>query len=97
MRSLIGYCYPKKFNTHAYVHPGARLTDVVQKKVKESVQGLWHEEFSIVMADTNDADSGRYSGSCFETNLAASTAHTKLIVIGFLYRKDKLREKTYGR
>lgn len=87
MMSLIGYCYPKKCNAHAYVHPGARLTDVVQKKVKESVQGLSHEEFSIVMADTNDADSERYSDSCFETNLAASTAHTNLIVIGFLYRQ----------
>lgn len=60
-----------------------------KKKVKESVQGLCHEEFSIVMADTNDAEC--YSDSCFETNLAASTAHTNVIVIGFPYRNDKLR------
>lgn len=68
-----------------------------KKKVKESVQGLCHEEFSIVMADTNDADSECYSGFCFETNLAASTAHTNVIVIGFSYKNDTLRKKTYGR
>lgn len=57
------------------------------------MQGLCHEEFVIVMEDTNDADSGRYSDSCFEINLAASTAHTNLIVISFPYRNDKLRVK----
>lgn len=97
MGSLIGFCHPEKFNAHAYVHPGGRLTDVVQEKVKESVQELCHEEFVIVMEDTNDADSGRYCDSCFEINLAASTAHTNLIVISFPYWNDKLRVKTYGR
>lgn len=86
----MNFCFPDKCDMHAFVRPGAKLFQLVVK-VEESIKDLGHNDFAMIFAGTNDADSGCCNESFFKTltELAEMTIKTNLIVIGIPYRLDK--------
>lgn len=88
--SLVNNCFSDKSDFHAFVRPGAKMCNVVNK-VQESVKELSSQDYVLVLAGTNDVDSGCCGDSYFQSllDLAHSTINTNLIVIGVPYRKDK--------
>lgn len=90
MGHLLNNRWSDKFDVQVSVKPGAKLSDVALEAEKCSAV-MVKTDFLVVMAGTNDVDSGHCNASILKIilDLAKGTSSTNLIIVGVPFRKDK--------